>query len=146
MVTIKRTIVINAPVAKVFNFMTDPDNWTRYVTSLNSVSNFSTETLEQGTTYSWEYRMLGVKMNGTGTVTELSKNAVFAMKMAGTMPVSEHYTFSPTGDATELAMEMTYELPVKILEKIASSSIVEKLNQKEAQNILEKIKVFCEEL
>ena len=146
MATIKRTIIINAPVEKVFSFMTTPDNWTRYVTSLTSVSDFSSEILEPGTTFIWEYRMLGVKMHGTGVVTDNMKNAVFGTKMAGTVPVSEHYTFTPSGDDTELAIEITYELPAKVLEKIANSSIVEKLNQKEALNILEKIKVFCEEL
>lgn len=146
MATIKRTITIDAPVEKVFNFMTTPDNWTRYVNSLTNVGDFSSDALAPGTTFTWEYRMLGVKMHGTGTVTEFLKNRVFAMKMAGTVPVSEHYTFTPSGDATELAMAMTYELPAKVLEKIASSSIAEKLNQKEAQNVLEKIKVFCEDL
>lgn len=146
MATIKRTIMIDAPVEKVFSFMTTPDNWTRYITSLTSVGNLSSETLEPGTTFTWEYRMLGVKMHGTGTITDNVKNAVFGTKMAGTVPVREHYTFTPSGNATELAMEITYELPAKVLEKIASSSLAEKLNQKEALNILEKIKVFCEEM
>ncbi len=145
MASIRRTIIINAPVEKVFSFMTTPGNWTRYVTSLSGVSNFSTEILEQGTTYTWEYRMLGVKMHGTGTITQYAKNTAFGMKMAGTIPINEQYRFTPSGNGTELAMEITYELPAKIFEKIASISVVEKLNQREAQNILEKIQLFCEE-
>lgn len=146
MPAIHRMITINASVEKVFRFMTSPENWTCYVTGLTRVENFSTEAVNQGTTYTWEYRMMGITMKGTGTVTEFRENEVFAMKMTGAMPVSEHYTFSQAGESTELIMKMNYELPGRVLEKIASSSFVEKINQKEARNILEKIKLFCEEL
>ncbi len=146
MATIKEKITINAPVDKVFGFMTTPDNWTEYVTSLTNVSDVSSAGLEPGTTFTWEYRMLGVKLSGTGTVTDNARNAVFGMKMTGAVPISEYYIFTPSGDDTELAIEITYELPGKVLEKIANSRIVEKLNQREAINVLEKIKLFCEEL
>lgn len=146
MATIKEKITINAPVDKVFGFMTTPDNWTEYVTSLTNVSEVSSAGLEPGTTFTWEYRMLGVKLSGTGTVTDNTRNAVFGMKMTGAVPISEYYIFTPSGDDTELAIEITYELPGKVLEKIANSRIVEKLNQREAINVLEKIKLFCEEL
>jgi coenzyme Q-binding protein COQ10 len=146
MATIKEKITINAPVDKVFGFMTSPDNWTKYVTSLTSVSDFSSAGLEPGTTFTWEYRMLGVKLSGSGTVSDNSKNAVFGMKMTGAVPMSEYYTFTPSAGDTELAVEITYELPGKVLEKIANSRIVEKLNQREAINVLEKIKLLCEDL
>lgn len=146
MPTIKEKIIINAPLEKVFGFMTTPDNWTEYVTSLTSVTDFSSAGLEPGTTFAWEYRMLGVKLSGTGTVTDNAKNSVFGMKMAGAVPMSEYYTFAPSGDDTVLSVEITYELPGKVLEKIANSRIVEKLNQREAINVLEKIKLLCEDL
>src|SRR6266704_6890903 len=146
MATITEKITINAPVGKVFGFVTSPGNWTEYVTSLTNVSDISSAGLEPGTTFTWEYRMLGVKLNGTGSVTDNAKNSAFGMKMTGTVPISEYYTFAPAGNGTELSIKVTYELPGKVLEKIANSRVVEKLNQREALNVLEKIKVFCEEM
>lgn len=146
MPVIKEKIIINAPIEKVFCYMTSPENWTKYVTSLTSVTDFSSAGLESGTTFSWEYRMLGVKLSGSGTVTDNQKNAVFGMKMSGAVPMSEYYTFTPSENDTVLSIEITYELPGKVLEKIANSRIVEKLNQREAINVLEKIKLLCEEL
>ena len=146
MATIKEKITINAPVDKVFGFMTSPENWTKYVTSLTNVSDFSSAGLEHGTTFTWEYRMLGVKLSGTGIITDNAKNRAFGMKMTGAVPMSEYYTFAHSGDNTDLTVEINYELPGKVLEKIANSRIVEKLNQREAMNVLEKIKVLCEEL
>ena len=146
MAVIREKIVINAPLEKVFGFLTTPENWTRYVTSLTSVSAVTSEKLEPGTRFNWEYRMLGVKLHGTGSITEHETNRAFGMRMEGSIPLSEHYTFSTVGEGTELAAEITYEMPWKVLEMIANSAVVEKLNQKEAVNVLEKIKLLCEEL
>ena len=146
MAVIREKIVINAPLEKVFGFLTTPENWTRYVTSLTEVSELSSEKIEPGTSFSWEYRMLGVKLHGTGSVTELEVNRLFGLRMGGSIPIAEHYTFAEVTAGTELAVEISYEMPWKVLELVANSSIVERLNQKEAISVLEKIKMLCEEL
>lgn len=69
MANITRTIVIKAPVEKVFGFVTYPDNWTKYVTSLVDVRDVSSKGVEKGTTFAWQYRMLGINFGGKGTVT-----------------------------------------------------------------------------
>ena len=146
MPTIEQKIIINSPLAKVYDFITTASNWTEYVTSLTEVSNVSSPGLEPGTTYNWEYRMLGVKLSGTGQVTENEFRKSFGLRMEGAFAITEHYTLQEQGDATELAIRITYQMPGKVLEKIANSKLVEKLNQREADNVLGKIKLLCEEL
>lgn len=146
MATISEKIVINAPVEKVFGFVTNPDNWTEYVTSLTEVSNVSSPGLEPGTSFNWEYRMLGIKLHGNGRISDNVKGREFGLAMDGTVPIKEHYTFSSNGGGTELAIRIDYELPSQVLQKIANSSLVEKLNRREALNVLEKVKLLCEEL
>lgn len=146
MATIQEKVMINAPVEHVFAFVTNPENWTEYVTSLTNVTDLSSPGLEPGTTFAWEYRMLGVKLHGTGRVSENTKDSRFGMRMEGTVPISEHYTFTPMNGGTELAIEIAYEMPGKVLEKIANTGLVEKLNRREAANVLEKVKLLCEEL
>lgn len=146
MAVIREKIVISAPPEKVFRFLTTPGNWTRYVTSLTQVSGLTSEKLEPGTRFNWEYRMLGVRLHGTGSITEHEANRAFGIRMEGSIPITEHYTFSAAGEGTELAVEISYEMPLKVLEMIANSAVAEKLNQKEAVNVLEKIKLLCEEL
>lgn len=146
MATISEKIVINAPVEKVFGFVTNPDNWTEYVTSLTEVSNVTSPRLEPGTSFDWEYRMLGIRLHGSGKVNSNVSGREFGLTMEGTVPISEHYTFASNGAGTELAIRIEYDLPSRVLEKIANSSLVEKLNRREALNVLEKVKLFCEEL
>lgn len=146
MPTIEQTILINAPVAKVYAMVANASNWTEYVTSLTDVSNVSSPGLEPGTTYDWEYRMLGVKLSGSGVVTENVFQKSFAMRMEGTIPMTEKYTMRELDGATELTVTIDYQMPGKVLEKIANSKLVEKLNKREGENVLEKVKLLCEEL
>ncbi len=146
MARISKKININSSVDKVFQFVTSPDNWTKYVTSLTNVRDISSQKAEPGTTFSWEYRMLGMTFGGKGKVTENVKNSKFGMKMEGGFPIQENYTFTPANGGTDLTVEISYDIPGKIMKTISKSSVVEKLNQKEADGVLEKIKTLCEEL
>lgn len=146
MATISRTIHINSPIDKVFQFITTPANWPKYVASLTDVRNFSSEKLEPGTTFSWEYRMLGMTFAGKGRVTANVENSRFGMKMEGGFPIQEDYMFISVNSGTDLTIEISYDIPGKIMSTISKSSVVEKLNQKEADGVLEKLKTLCEEL
>jgi len=144
MAKIIRKISIHAPVEKVFLFVTSPDNWTKYVTSLSDIRDVSSPQVEPGTTFTWEYCMLGLTFKGKGTVIENEKNSKFGLKMDGGLPNTEHYTFTPISGGTELMVEIDLAIPGKIMQVVAKSSVVEKLNQKEAEGVLDKIKTFCE--
>lgn len=146
MPTVTRKIQINAPVAKVFEFVTNAENWTKYVTSLIEVKELSSPHIEPGTTFKWTYRMIGMNFHGVGRITENVKNKRFGLKMEGSFPILETYSFIKTEDGTELNAEIQYEMPGKIMKVIANKGLMEKVNKKEAENILAKIKMFCEAL
>jgi uncharacterized membrane protein len=144
MARISKKIVIHSPVQEVFQFVTNPENWTRYVTSLTDVRDVSSQKVEAGTTFKWTYRMLGINSNGSGQVTENVKNKQFGMSMKGSFPIQESYTFTPVDSGTELSVEIEYEMPGRLLKAVANTSVVEKINMKEAVNVLGKIKLLCE--
>ena len=146
MANVEKKVVIKAPVAKVFGFVTNPENWTTYVTSLVDVRNVSSQTAEKGTTFNWTYRMLGMNFHGRGIVTENTKNKRFGLKMEGSFPITESYAFSQTDEGTELSIEVQYEMPGKIMNVVAKKGLVEKINKKESENVLNKIKLLCEEM
>jgi len=146
MAKITRKIVINAPIEKVFGFVTSPDNWTKYVTSLVDVRDVSSRNVEPGATFIWEYRMLGIKFAGRGTVLENEKNGRFKLRMEGGFPITETYTFTRVDSGTELSVEIEYEMPGRVMSVISKSGVMEKLNQREAEAVLDKVKTLCEEL
>lgn len=146
MVNVSRKVMINAPLEKVFQFITSPDNWTKYVTSLVDVRDVSSKAAEKGATFTWQYRMFGMNFGGKGTITENVKNVKFGMKMEGGFPIAETYHFAAVNGGTELEVEIQYDMPGKIMSVVSKSSVVEKMNMKEADGVLEKIKILCEEL
>jgi ligand-binding SRPBCC domain-containing protein len=141
---ISRSIQINAPIEKVFNFITNPGNWTVYVTSLVDVRNISDKKIKKGTSYEWTYRMLGVNLDGKGNVVEFSRNSKFGMEMEGAFPIRESFVFEEDGGATKLTFSIHYNVPGKVLGVIANRLVIEKLNVKEAIAVLNKVKALCE--
>ncbi len=139
-----KKININSPVSNVFSFVTNPTNWTKYVTSLIDVKDISPENVQKGATFRWTYRMLGVNFHGKGYITEYVKNKRFGMKMEGNFPITETYTFEKTEKGTELSIEIHYEIPNKIIGIVANKGIIEKINKKEADSVLNAIKLLCE--
>jgi ligand-binding SRPBCC domain-containing protein len=146
MASIKRSIKINAPLSKVFDYVTKPENWTRYVTSLVDVRNLSDAEPKAGTSFEWTYRMLGINHEGKGKITEFERNKKFAMEMEGSFPIHESYHFEGDEKQAELMFEIQYNVPGKVLGVIANSLVIEKMNITEAVAVLNKIKTICEEV
>jgi len=144
MAQIKKSITINSPLSKVFDFVTNPDNWTTYVTSLIDVRNISDNPPVSGTTFEWTYRMLGVNNDGKGRIVEMEKNSRCVMEMEGSFPIRETYTFEGNDSSTELTFEIQYDVPGKVLGVLADKLVIERLNVKEAETVLNKIKDICE--
>ena len=141
-----KKITINAPVDKVYKFITSPENWTRYVTHLMDVRDISSPKLQKGTTFGWTYRKFGINMNGKGEVTENIKDHNFGLKMKGAVPVEEHYTLAPASKGgTVLYAEIDYGIPQKVVDIISKTGIIEKIHKTDADNILNRIKILCEE-
>ncbi|RMG70080.1 MAG: hypothetical protein D6710_07710 [Nitrospirae bacterium] len=145
MAVITRSVEVNAPLEKVFDFVASPENWTRYVTSLIAVENVSDIPIKAGTTFDWTYRMLGMDFKGKGKVLEYEKNSRFKMVMEGQFPITETYLFDGDDKKTKLTVQIEYELPGKLLGVLADRVVVEKLNVKEADTVLDKVKTLCEE-
>ena len=144
MAQISKAIKIDAPLSKVFDYVSNPENWTRYVTSLVDIRNLSDKSLSAGTTFEWTYRMLGVNNEGKGSIVDFEKDKKFAMEMEGSFPIKETFTFKEDGESTELDFEIKYDVPGKVLGVIADKLVVEKMNVKEAIAVLNKIKDICE--
>jgi anaerobic magnesium-protoporphyrin IX monomethyl ester cyclase len=141
---IVRKIRINAPVDKVFEYVTEPENWTHYVTSLVDIRNVSGKTLKAGTKYDWTYRMIGINFDGKGKVVDFQKNKKFSMEMEGAFPIREMFTFDGDDRVTELSFEIRYNVPGKVLGIVANRLVIEKMNVKEAVAVLNKVKDICE--
>jgi hypothetical protein len=145
MAVISKSAHIKAPLEKVFETVTNPENWTHFVTSLEEISDLSPDAPAAGSTFRWKYNMMGIKFKGGGTITEYDKNKNFGFAFKSIVQIAEHYDFIDLGDGTtELKARVEFETPLKVLKIFHTKRMVEKLNGAEARNILNKIKILCE--
>lgn len=141
---ISNSININSPLPKVFEYVTNPQNWTRYVPSLISVKNVSNDPPVKGTTFDWTYRVLGMNFKGKGSVTAYSKDKKFAIKMYGAFPITETFIFEGDANSTILSFEVSYELPGKVLSVVSKMPVIERVHTREAGEVIRRLKDLCE--
>lgn len=143
MLEIKESIVIKSPVGKVFEFITNPNNWSRYITNLVEVKAMSPDMPAQGSTFSYRYKILGFNFEGKGSVIENIKDKRFRLSFESVVPIKEGYEFLDRGDSTEFFFDLEFGVPGP-MSALFDNRLIEKLSIMDARNILEKIKVACE--
>ena len=65
---IEKSITINAPVEKVFNYANDPMNQLEWLPSMTEIHDVTGSGV--GTHFRWVYKMVGVRLAGESTITE----------------------------------------------------------------------------
>lgn len=145
MASIRKTVKINAPLSRVFKVVTNPDNWTRYVTSLVAVTHLSPEAPAKGSTFRWEYKVMGVRMKGRGEVTDNVANKRFGLTLKGKATIVEDYTFTRGDDGiVTLGIDIEHNLSSELLNMVMDNALMRKLNSIESGHVLKKIKAMCE--
>jgi len=137
----KSSIKINAPVEKVFEFLT-PDVLPEIWPSLVSVENVK-ELPNGGHSWDWKYKMAGMNFSGKSENTEVVPNERAVTKSTGGIDSVITWTFQSAGGETNVTVNAEYTVPVPLLGKLAESIIVRQ-NQKESEMILDNLKTRME--
>ena len=131
---------INAPVEKVFAYVTDPMNTPEWMVSLSEVTDVTGSGVGQHS--HWKYKMIGIPLHGETTVTEQVPNERSVTKSKGGITSTITYTFAPDEGGTKLDSEIDYTIPVPVLGKLAEKLVL-KRNERESnlnsQNIKERM-------
>ena len=138
MAKLDRTVTIDAPIEKVFQFVEDPSNFPEVWPSMIEVKDV--ERLPSGgRTFSWVYKMAGVKLEGTSETVEYEENRMVVSETKGGIQSRFVWSFTPEGDGTTLHVDMEYTIPVPVVGKLAESVVV-KMNEREASALVSNIK------
>lgn len=141
MARIEKSIKINAPVEKVFEFAI-PENLPEIWPSLVEVSNV--KELPNGG-YSWDfvYKMAGMRFNGSSKHTEFVLNDRTVSETTGGIEATITWLYQSEDGGTKLTTIADYKIPVPLLGKLAESFIV-KFNENESETILANLKARME--
>ncbi len=103
--TFKHSIHIDAPVEKVFAFLSDPANWKDIGRTGVVITEVHLNDHGVGTSYSWEARILGLPIRGTNTFTEFAPNERITDESTLALEGTWRYSFEPEGAGMRLTFE-----------------------------------------
>jgi len=142
MVTVGRSIRIDAPVEDVFAYLDDPRNHAAVTPSLAEVRHV--ETLDNGgKRVEHTYRMAGVGLDGELVERTHEENERMVFEMRGGLEGEiEIETVEDDGGA-ELRYSTEYELPGRVLSTVATP-LVRRYNERDLRTTLENTKTRLE--
>ena len=137
MAKITKSITINAPIEKVFNYVSDSRNLPEIWPSLQEIRNF--QRLRDGRiTDSWTYKMAGIRLKGT-TTTQYVENVEVISRTKGGVKSIQIWTFKPVNDGTQVAVDIEYTIPIPVIGKLAEKIVV-MMNEHEGDIVMANLK------
>lgn len=138
----EKSVFIDTPVERVFDYMTWPSNLPDIWPSLIDVENV--ERKEDGShRFDWTYKMAGVRFHGHSEATVTEKNRTVIARNEGGIGSTFRYRYEPSDGGTQLSLEVEYEVPRSVLEKLAEP-IITRINEREADSLLKNLKELME--
>lgn len=143
---IKKSVYIDRPVDEVYHFAIDPTRWFQWYVGLSEPENLVGKG-ETGTTMDLKYTMLGMHLPVTVEVTETSKDGdsyAWHGTVKGAITSQQFWTYVPEGKGMKITLDMNYELPGKLVGKVANTLIIKKLMDNSVEQTLNNLKAVCE--
>jgi uncharacterized protein YndB with AHSA1/START domain len=136
-------VIINAPVQKIYSYVSQPSNMQQIWPSLMEINN---EKLlaNGGYSYRWKYKMSGIMLTGTGECIEIKPNLLLISKNVGDFDSIVTFTFQSTDIRTRISLTFDYKLPFRLSNQL-TENIILKMNAKEAGLILDNLRIRLEE-
>ncbi len=139
---IEKKVSINAPVERVFEFVTDPNNLVAIWPSLVDVKNVKREA--NGVhSFDWTYKMVGIHFSGHADATDVEQNRRVVMKNEGGIPSTFAWTYTSKDGTTDVGLLIDYEIPNRVIAKLAEP-LVARMNEREAETLLHNLKAVME--
>jgi uncharacterized protein YndB with AHSA1/START domain len=132
---IKKTVFINAPPAKVFDYLSDPTHLPEVWPSMVDVSGVKTKP-DGANAFDWTYKMAGVKFHGHSETVEVERNHRRVFRNEKGIPSTFRWTFEPHDKGTDFSAEVEYEIPGALLGRLAAP-FLRRINEREADTMME---------
>ncbi len=141
MFTVEASAHIDAKPEQVFAFLTDQHNAPRWLPSMMEVGDIEGEGV--GRTFTWVYKLAGLKIHGASKVIEMTPCSRYATQNIKGANSTWRYALTPEKAGTTLTITVVYEIPVPVIGKIAEL-ILERQNQREIELAVENIRALVE--
>lgn len=144
MTKISASLVINKPIQEVFDYAASPHNGPAFIPNLNENSNVVPEQPGVGQKFDWRFNMGGVDLKGNAEVTEYDAPHKVKIVTSGDSSSTWIYSFQEENGNTKVTLEVEYTVAETALQRLVNRVVVERLNQRTAEQSLENLKTILE--
>ncbi len=140
---VERSVTINAPVKKVFDYIANPENQPEWLPGSVEVKDINLTEERVGSTYKYVYKLAGIRLEGEDITEEFIPNKRIVTRSEGGIESRWTYTFEPYNDGTKAGVSVEYTIPIPVLGKLAEA-IALKLIEREADHAMANMKDIME--
>ena len=144
MATVEQSIVIQAPVEKVFGYASVPSHLPEFWPSMVEVKDVQ-PLANGGHRFNWVYKMAGMRFDGTSEDVEYVHNQQMVQKSRGGIEATITWTFLSEAGGSRVTFQGDYAVPVPLIGRLAEAVIV-KVNEHEAESLLANLKARMESM
>ena len=144
MPVIRKSVNIAAPLDKVFAILDDPARIQEFGVGVTRVSDVNQTPERVGDTGRITYSAMGLRFPMKITVTAHEVNARIEMSMEGGMSGTMNWELTPQGNGTALSLTIDYRMRGGILGKALDALLVERMNDRNAERMMENLKMIGE--
>ena len=144
MTKIQKSVLINAPINEVEAILDNPHRlpeWYAGVTAVQPTANFPQEI---GSSNKLTYKAGGLTMESTLTTIESVPQQKRIFQMDGMISGTNHWQLQANGRQTQVQFTMDYQMGGGGLGQLANKLIIERMNDKNADESLANLKQLVE--
>lgn len=139
-----KAVVIDAPFQKVFHTLDDPNALPFLYYCICNVSDVTWGEKRVGDTFRGSFSVIGVHFEVIFTCTEHAPPLKIVERLEGGMEGSMVFVLEPRSGATNVILQVDYETSRDLLGKISDRLLFEQVAEKNAERILENLKIIVE--
>ncbi len=143
MVNIIREKRIKVPVNRVFDFLSKPENLPEIWPNIVQVKNIKQPKVGNAVQYDWTYKMSGMRFDGKSEMVDFVLYERMVIKSQKGLVSTITWNFNAVERETQVKLEIKYEIPASLLNKINEKIIVQE-QEHEVDAMLDNLKSHVE--
>ena len=140
MAEIHKTVTIDAPIARVFDIVDDPENYPKYVPNVSQVVDVRRSDRRIGDSFRVIYKVMGTTFDEKFTTTDYQCSTRISSAFEGGMTGTFRWAFEPLGAQTKVTVDVDYRVAGGAIGKAVDSLVLERTNEKSIEGMLENLR------
>lgn len=143
MAKVTRKFNVKRKPEAVIDYISDVENHPAFIPPLKSVANIVGDPKRKGTHWDWTFVMAGVEIKGKAETADYQAGRRYSFKTTG-IDSTFIYSVEAADGGSQVTADVVYEVPQGVLAKIADKTVVERMNERDADRAAQSLKTILD--